>query len=542
MHAAARQSAVVDVLEYIRNRTHVIKAGLAVGPPLLGHLEQNEETLAEALGQLIEETLKGWREKLNVEQADVANTHPLTLLQRDLKPRHPQLEAISLLWVYYLEHFETSQIAETYNRSVRRVQQKVEDGERELVALLEQRSSARLRAASSTPSVAPRVRRTRVQRAVRNEVLPNLQSIDARIGFMYGALEQDRFDQQIAETRARIAPALNPDGYHLLITLTRTANLRQAFNSRPLRTDLSAPLIEMLIESEIDPSAVRFFYDQLNEVQDRSESLLTALTDASKSSPRDPALADYHRRLVSLAMRVLENRSQMAYVAGLHVLHLFGADPSTNEQLALLRFMQPRELIDSVTMMELQERHLGVATDLMNERQGLLIEGEQALVQELGAYQGLDDVLLIRPTDRWNDVVVKAVTLRDLGRIEDAVAAFARYGELFAPTDPTAAHYAQTAQAFTRQLPALGAPGGVYVSKLVQGSPAAQAGLEAGDILIEIDGQPVQNMIDYMNATRHSADAAQTQLVYLRLEPADGQFVRAALAFQGGLLAGVMSI
>jgi S1-C subfamily serine protease len=45
-------------------------------------------------------------------------------------------------------------------------------------------------------------------------------------------------------------------------------------------------------------------------------------------------------------------------------------------------------------------------------------------------------------------------------------------------------------------------PTGVRLSDVREGSPAGKAGLKAGDILIEFDGKPVQNLYDFTYALR----------------------------------------
>jgi len=45
-------------------------------------------------------------------------------------------------------------------------------------------------------------------------------------------------------------------------------------------------------------------------------------------------------------------------------------------------------------------------------------------------------------------------------------------------------------------------PNGVRFSDIREGSPAAKAGLKGGDILVEFDGKPIQNLYDYTYALR----------------------------------------
>jgi S1-C subfamily serine protease len=43
---------------------------------------------------------------------------------------------------------------------------------------------------------------------------------------------------------------------------------------------------------------------------------------------------------------------------------------------------------------------------------------------------------------------------------------------------------------------------GVKFSDVTPGSPAAQAGLKADDIMVEFDGKPIQNLYDFTYALR----------------------------------------
>jgi S1-C subfamily serine protease len=45
-------------------------------------------------------------------------------------------------------------------------------------------------------------------------------------------------------------------------------------------------------------------------------------------------------------------------------------------------------------------------------------------------------------------------------------------------------------------------PHGVRFADIREGTPAAQAGLKAGDILVEFDGKPIGNLYDFTYALR----------------------------------------
>ena len=49
-----------------------------------------------------------------------------------------------------------------------------------------------------------------------------------------------------------------------------------------------------------------------------------------------------------------------------------------------------------------------------------------------------------------------------------------------------------------------------------EGTPAAQAGLKAGDILIEFDGKPIENLYDFTYALRSKKPGDQVTVKVLR--------------------------
>ena len=51
-----------------------------------------------------------------------------------------------------------------------------------------------------------------------------------------------------------------------------------------------------------------------------------------------------------------------------------------------------------------------------------------------------------------------------------------------------------------------------------EGSPAAQAGLQAGDILIEFDGNQMRNLYDFTYALRGKSPGDEVPVVVLRGE------------------------
>jgi S1-C subfamily serine protease len=126
--------------------------------------------------------------------------------------------------------------------------------------------------------------------------------------------------------------------------------------------------------------------------------------------------------------------------------------------------------------------------------------------------------LQIQPTDSWQVVSAKAITFRQSGYIEEAIATFAAYGRMFAATDPTAEGYSQIAQKFTRQIESLGVKGGVYIYEVIAGGSAEREGLEVGDIIIRYNDRSIANMQDFKVAKEGAAQNTSLKVVYLRLE------------------------
>lgn len=69
-------------------------------------------------------------------------------------------------------------------------------------------------------------------------------------------------------------------------------------------------------------------------------------------------------------------------------------------------------------------------------------------------------------------------------------------------------------------------PNGVRFSDIRSGSPAAKAGLKGGDILVEFDGKPIQNLYDYTFALRSKKPGDTVKVKVLREgKPLDAQVV-----------------
>lgn len=316
----------------------------------------------------------------------------------------------------------------------------------------------------------------RAQLAIGADVLENMTSLDFRIGFVESALA-DLPNQNAAATT-----------YALFLKQQR-ASLQQALNSRPIAGGPNESLLQVLVDSRADPTVVRSFYTNLVQTQNDADTLLGELDSLGLAS--GDALRQERLRHLDLARRSLRADSQIAYLWGLWALRTIDA-PIDNVQagLSAVKNLAPKQLVTQDEIAAALQRETDTLKQLQQER--VALAGAAAA--------GLVDATAIKPDDTWDKVVGKAIALRKRGDIEQSVAAFRRYGEMFAAADPTAAQYSQVAQAFTRQAAKLGLESAVYVYDIEQGSAGQRAGLQVGDIVVEIAGQPTSNASTFEQA------------------------------------------
>jgi hypothetical protein len=386
----------------------------------------------------------------------------------------------------------------------------------------------------------PEVRQKKLEQAkslIAEEVFTNISNMDTRLSYVGTALEDDDFDQRLRDVRNQVAPSANDifdSGYNRLMRQQEISSLRGAFASRPLY-EVREPLIQVLLEGNADAERVRAFYSSLAEVQDVSESLLQELSPAAAQTSTDLS--------VKLAITRLLNRSEIAYLSGLMVLDSLKIPlPSAQERLSSLQHLEPRQLISKGEATQLLATQLKDAERLVAERAAIVEEAKDLQDTALDKYAKLNEKLVIQTSDPWNVVVGKAVSLRQLGRTTEAVAAFSRYADMFSGKDPTAKQYSRTAQQFTIQLDTLDISGGVYLYEVVQGGVADRSGLKVGDIIIGYGDKIIANMNDITMALRDSSRGNSIRLTYLRMSDA-GVFQRQTVTIDSGSLGvGMMPI
>jgi serine protease Do len=59
-------------------------------------------------------------------------------------------------------------------------------------------------------------------------------------------------------------------------------------------------------------------------------------------------------------------------------------------------------------------------------------------------------------------------------------------------------------------------PNGVKFAGISPGSPAERAGLRAGDVMVEFDGKPIQNLYDFTYALREKKPGDEVKVKVLR--------------------------
>ena len=365
-----------------------------------------------------------------------------------------------------------------------------------------------------------------------NAIVSNLRSLDSRIGLARAAAGPDEFGAQLRAGMRDVAPVvaeINSKAYAQLLSQQAAASLRQAFASVPLNIELTDLIRQLVTTAAVSPQRVHEFYKELQEAAYRSDVVLETL-DAGVRKP--DALA---AQRLSLSVRGFELQSRLVFLYALRVLD---AIPGKKPKLDTLQILRRPRSIDADLASVVRS-----LAELLREKAALDARLSKARDAELT--RGIADLqaqLTINPTDPWKEVVGKAISLRQLGRVQDAEQAFVKYGEMFGATDPAAPLYATIAQAFTRQAGQLHVHGGVYLFQVNAGAAVA-AGLHRGDIITGYGLFPVTNPNDLTAAmTKHARDP-KVPLQVLRYREDTKRFDRLSMHVPTGKLgAGFMPI
>ena len=357
-----------------------------------------------------------------------------------------------------------------------------------------------------------------------SEILTNTINLDARLGYVKQALSPDYFEQKLQKVRKQVAPALtdqmNP-GYRALLAETQVASLRQAINSSPLRLELSDTSQIAIMKLGADPEHIRAYRQSLADVQWATESLFNRLAARAKSTDPDAKAWQTlnHQRTLNAIQR-LDNYSRFAHLCGLRLLRsLTGMTPNhIDETLQKLAFLEPRKMLSGqVLNKQLSETTKQLAL-LLQERNRLLEATRKSRDKMFEELEAINRELEIQSTDSPGMVIGKAISLRQLGRPDEAMTVFARYGELFAERDSVAQQYARIAQQFTLQLNKLDIQGGIFLHEITPGSAADQAGLAVGDIIVEYGGRSLIYPSDFSKALTELPQGEPTRLEFLRMD------------------------
>lgn len=377
-----------------------------------------------------------------------------------------------------------------------------------------------------------------------SDILAYDSNIDARIHLIatYLGLE-DTFGADLERQRVTLAPTFQVGyqaGYSELIAKTDLLTLREQFNEYPMPDSIPGALLQLTSESGANIESVRFFYQFAMEVDSLTKEYLESLENLAKIDPTNAAEHTYYTAIAQNTYQRLVNRALTAHVAALDVLndiqHEGAIQSSAASRLSLFYQLTPRTLISQAEVLQRQQELLHQTEALSNEYRTLMLTDGQAMLDaSLQTMEALNRSLLVQPDDTPEEVVKKARSLRDLGRVDEAIAAFAAYEAMFVQNDPDAARYATIAQAFTRQLattPDWGVTAGaVYIFYVVPDSLAQELGLEIGDIIIALNEHPIQSVDDLQAALETLIVGESTTLETLRFQE-NGTFRRQTYSFE----------
>lgn len=247
----------------------------------------------------------------------------------------------------------------------------------------------------------PQIKQKKIESAkllIANEVIFNIKNLDARLGFAEHSLslnDADDFKERFDETRKQVAPAMEyaaKEGYGKLMSQQQAASLRAMFNSYPLRTDLEAPLVQVLVDGNISHDRVNTFYKDLREAQYQSEALLETIGDIALASSKNNDTLAYQKRKLIFSINLLQNRSQSAYLSGWIVLKNLEAPASLlNVTITALQYLKPNRILSDSEILQLEKESLIEAEQLLSERKYLVAEAKRITESALTAMAGIEE-------------------------------------------------------------------------------------------------------------------------------------------------------
>lgn len=379
-------------------------------------------------------------------------------------------------------------------------------------------------AVASSASGSDREEEQRARDLVAADVREGLRRVDTQ----YGLLDE-LVSRELCEARERKRcgqPGRNGSGvflaalgYQKMLAANEVAMLREQIRQLALPAALPAQAAPALLRSGADAERIRAYYTRLEEVTESWENLAETFAHIATVGIPDEGSADHYRRRIAWRWDQVRNRSEAAYAAGTVVLASLSRQGG-DESLRLVM----HNLVPAPAEKGGRGRP-SRAEQLEAEKEALHARGESLLLEADSMVQAL---LQVRNTDGWAEVVGKALSLRNFGRTNEAVAAFVRYGEMFSAGDPTAPQYSRTAQAFTRAFTALGGQPGMYVYDLSTDGSAWAGGVRVGDIIMDVNGRPTRNAQEFAATQEGMAAGTAVILSVLRLS-GGGSFTRLKL-------------
>lgn len=363
------------------------------------------------------------------------------------------------------------------------------------------------------------------------EFVHNLQHLEIRLRLVAQALNlnaDDSFIQKFDEKVNKTAPATAENAANNLrnlIARTDAAGLRHALNGHPLRQEFGRALVEILLRTDLQEAyeALAYCLSDAEEVQWAEELVFQNLEDSAQATTQQDI--EYVRQRAALCFATLFNRAKIYHVRALRLLNALQPKDDVLEGLLQLHLLQPRKTLNQQECNELLSGLITEMAHLMQQRAQLLDIRTQERDQRLQeGFDAIEQQVTIFPTDTWEEVIIKARILRDFGRTEDAVNAFALCPSMFAGTNPEAVEYSRVAIAFTIQMEQFPLKGGLYLSKIDLNGFAHAAGLRMGDIAISFQHEEVVGMDDLYKRLLKTAPNTPLCIEILRYEPHNDLF------------------
>lgn len=367
------------------------------------------------------------------------------------------------------------------------------------------------------------------------EFVHNLQHLEIRLRLVAQALNlsaDDSFIQKFDEKANKTAPATAENAANNLrnlIARTDASGLRHALNGHPLRQEFGHALVEILLRTDLQEAyeALAYCLSDAEEVQWAEELVFQNLEDSAQAITQQDI--EYVRQRAALCFATLFNRAKIYHVRALRLLNALQPKDDVLEGLLQLHLLQPRKTLNQQECNELLSGLITEMAHLMQQRAQLLdIRTRERDHRLQEGFDAIEHQVTIFPTDTWEEVIIKSRILRDLGRKEDAVNAFALCHSMFAGTNPEAVEYSQIAIAFTLQMERFSLKGGLYLYQINHDGFAHAAGIQLGDIAISFQHEAVVGMDDLYKLLIKAAPNTPLHIEILRYNPHTDLFFKHA--------------